>query len=322
MPTSSPKKILVPVELLHDPDWLSVRFTRHMAQIDLLLLAEDGDVTVSYRELAYRWKWSVTRVIRFIDDLEANCVAKRFVGSFHGRKTKHLIRILSSNCVDNQNDSETFRETYPKESPLSPTSPEGPPTTPPYSLHPPISPLEKTRTQPGAGIHTSTCASVMSACNGRASTNALPPTPFPNPFILSSVERAEAMGDPAKIVMFKRMHLARNLAVVATLFCMDATAQKGFLDHWCSPSNRSPSMIRAEADEFFNLELRARSWMVHEYPPAGTPPPYAEYSQPSRAEQLAGNTLKANEFLKKIIRNERSYNDGTGTGATDYPDVR
>ena len=320
MPTSPPKKILVPVELLHDPDWLSVRFTRPMARIDLLLLAEDGDVTVSYRELAYRWKWSVTRVIRFIDDLEANCVVKRFIGIFHGRKTKHIIRILSSNCVDIQNDSETFRETFQKESPLSPTSPGGPPTTPPYSLHPPISPLEKTRTQPGAGIHTSTCASVMSACNGRASTNALPPTPFPNPFILSSVERAEAKGDPVIIARIKRYHLSQNLAVVAAEFHMDVNAQERFLDFWCSPSYRSPSMIRAEGDEFFNLVVRVRAWMEREHPPAATPTS-AMPEDTSRLQQFNDKAMKARHLINKLYGSTNNH-ERAGSGPADNQEVQ
>ena len=320
MPTSPPKKILVPVELLHDPDWLSVRFTRPMARIDLLLLAEDGDVTVSYRELAYRWKWSVTRVIRFIDDLEANCVVKRFIGIFHGRKTKHIIRILSSNCVDIQNDSETFRETFQKESPLSPTSLGGSPTPPPYSLTPPMSPPEKSRTRPSAGIHTSTCASVMSACNGRASTNALPPTPFPNPFILSSVERAEAKGDPEIIVQIKRWHLSKNLAVVAAEFHMDVNAQERFLDFWCSPSNRIPSMIRAEGDEFFDLVVRVRAWMEREHPPAATPTS-AMPEDTSRLQQFNDKAMKARHLINKLYGSNNNH-ERAGSGPADNQEVQ
>ena len=332
MPTF-PKSIVISKDLLLDPDWLGEQFSRPMAKIDLILLAEDGKVTASYGELAKRWKWSVTRVMRFIDELEVEGFAKRFVGEFHGRKTKHIIHIISGDYVHTGNDSETFHETFLKNSPLSPqVSPGVPPTPPSSPLSPPLyPPQENSGTLPNAHTHTgthadalgasATSAGVMGAGGADAGVPALPPAPFPNPFILSSVERSVANGDPEKIVYFKRQHLARNLAAVAAQFNMDASTQEKFLDHWCSPWRRNPSIIRAEVDEFFNLRVRVRSWMEKEHLPTGAQPPSAESRQPSRLEQLAGNSMKANQILTNLYENG-TYKNGTGAGAADYPDVR
>ena len=332
MPTF-PQNIVISKELLLDPDWLGEQFSPPMAKIDLLLLAEDGKVTASYRELAKRWKWSVTRVMRFIDELEVEGFAKRFVGEFHGCRTKHIICIISGYCESKGNDSETFHETLQKTPPLSPqVSPGVPPTPPSSPLSPPLyPPQENSGTLPDARTHTgthanalgagATSAGVMGAGASSAGVQALPPAPFPNPFILSSVERSEANGDPEIIVYFKRQHLARNLATVAAQFNMDASTQEKFLDHWCSPWRRNPSIIRAEKDEFFNLKVKVRSWMEKEHLPTGAPPPSAESRQPSRLEQLAGNSMKANQILTNFYGNG-TYKNGTGAGAADYPDVR
>lgn len=73
-------------QIVHNVLYFSEPFDRTHAWIDLLLLAKDedqdimiglkkvsvprGDVTESYEELATRWKWSKTKVARFIDFLE------------------------------------------------------------------------------------------------------------------------------------------------------------------------------------------------------------------------------------------------------------
>lgn len=73
-------------QIVHNVLYFSEPFDKTHAWIDLLLLAKDedqdmmvglkkvsvprGDVTESYEELATRWKWSKTKVARFIDFLE------------------------------------------------------------------------------------------------------------------------------------------------------------------------------------------------------------------------------------------------------------
>lgn len=73
-------------QIVHNALYFSEPFDRTHAWIDLLLLAKDedqemmiglkkvsvprGDVTESFDELATRWKWSKTKVARFMDFLE------------------------------------------------------------------------------------------------------------------------------------------------------------------------------------------------------------------------------------------------------------
>ena len=68
------------------PDWLSEPFTKAQAWVDLLLLAnykvghirkrgilveiQRGEVGLSQRSLAERWKWSRGKVLRFLDELK------------------------------------------------------------------------------------------------------------------------------------------------------------------------------------------------------------------------------------------------------------
>ena len=303
--TGDENMILVSRALRDEPDWLGVKFSRPMAWIDLLFLAEEGRVTASFRELSERWKWSVTRVIRFIDELEAKCFVKRFADAFRGRQTKQIIYIVSSCCDTLRNDTDLFHETFRKESPLSPgPSPEVSPAPPSNSLpYPPISPL-KDGTAP-------LCAPV-SVCEAPEGVQAQPPTPFPNPFILSSVERDWTRGEPSAVVYVKRTHLARNLAAVAAELGMDAQAQEAFLDYWCAPEVRAPSEIRAEGDRYFDIRARAKAWMRREKD-AGTAPA-------SRAEQYADSARNIHRIFDEIYGTSENETGRTGGRVAVAPD--
>ena len=130
------------------PDWLSEKFSKPMAWIDLLLLAEDGSIQASFGELAKRWKWSVTRVIRFLEILNENKAIEMFHETFHGTITKHLIALKSDDYKGSETIAKHFTKRLEKESPLCPPapSPSSFSPTPPISSSPstpPIIPQEK-----------------------------------------------------------------------------------------------------------------------------------------------------------------------------------
>lgn len=130
------------------PDWLSEKFSKPMAWIDLLLLAEDGSIQTSFGELAKRWKWSVTRVIRFLEILNENKTIEMFHETFHGTITKHLIALKSDDYKGSETIAKHFTKRLEKESPLCPPdpSPSSFSPTPPISSSPstpPIIPQEK-----------------------------------------------------------------------------------------------------------------------------------------------------------------------------------
>lgn len=135
--------------------------------------------------------------------------------------------------------------------------------------------------------------------------------PFPVPFILSSVERAWCMKEPAKIVFIKRRHLEENLKTFEQEIGMDEAERKRFLDYWCSPSMRDPTEIRAERDECYDIRQRAESWMERARP-AGDKPK-------SRLEKYA-------ESAQQFARNVQSKTIPTspagtqGFGYADIPD--
>lgn len=286
--------VTIPQSTIDDPEWLKEKFSRPMAWIDLQLLAEDGQVSVSYRDLAARWKWSVNKVIRFIDELVSDCSVERSDGTFHGTKTRQLITVLSDSYNRSRNNNGTFRGTFQKSSPSSPSipSPDVPPTPPSLSLSytPPISPSENS-------TH-SHCASAY-AREGQPH----PPTPFPNPFMLSSMERTWCMGDPEKVVDCKRRHLAENLKIIAGDFGMDEAEQKKFLDYYCSPSVRNASEIRAEGDPYFNLRQKAEGWMEKRK---------SDKSKPaSRIEQFADTAKRFDKLMDELYGSDNARTTGS-----------
>lgn len=134
--------------------------------------------------------------------------------------------------------------------------------------------------------------------------------PYPAPFLLSSVERSWCINDPARVVYIKRSHLEQNLLSLGDV--MDETERKKFLDHWCSPSTRDRSTIRAELDPCFNLRQRAENWMEKARPDKRQQPK-------SRLERYAES---ARQFIEQETCQTISPTDPVprGYGYADIPD--
>lgn len=125
--------------ILDEPGWLGERFSKPMAWIDLLLLTDGEDgVSVSFRELANRWKWAVSTVIRFLDSLVAKNKIELSSETFRGTLSKHLIVIISSDYKDDKTFAKRSAK-HSKNAPLIP--PDSFPCSPTPSLTPSLSPL-------------------------------------------------------------------------------------------------------------------------------------------------------------------------------------
>lgn len=138
--------------------------------------------------------------------------------------------------------------------------------------------------------------------------------PFPSPFSLSSTEWNWCLWTgrqqkDMKIVFIKRRHLEENLKTFENEIGMGESERKEFLDYWCSPVNRSPSEIRAELDECFNLRARAESWMKRAKPNTNQPK--------SRLEQYAES---ARQFFQGAQTVSSGSEDASGFGYADIPD--
>lgn len=135
--------IIIPEEELESRDYLSEKFSRTMAWIDLQLIAEEGIVQTSYRALAARWKWSKSATERYI----ARLVKKGVIGTPGGTKARHSPLSISIIYADEWDKSGTLGGTAKEKAPLFPPcpppslSPTPPHTTTPYN--PPIIPKEK-----------------------------------------------------------------------------------------------------------------------------------------------------------------------------------
>ena len=108
--------------------WLEESFTRGQAWVDLLMLANHaqgtirrrgirinirrGEVGMSLRELAARWKWSIGKVQRFFDELKKE-------EQINFRTDTENVSVTSLICITNYekyqpNDTETDTETIRK----------------------------------------------------------------------------------------------------------------------------------------------------------------------------------------------------------------
>lgn len=279
------QEVTIPKSILNEPGYLGERFSKPMAWIDLQLLAEDGKVAASYRELASRWKWSATKVIRFLDDLETKRFAKRSVDTFKGCLTKQLIVLFPDDYEASNNNGQSFEETFQSGSPLSPSiSPSVPPTPPSNSLYtPPISPSENLQ------------QSVQDTSAYAREGGTQPPTPFPYPapFILSSVEREMCRFGRTTEAQCKRNHLEANLLTIAREVNMNEAEQKKFLDYWCC--SQDGNEIRAESDAYFDLRYRAENWMKKAKS--------EEKPQKSRLEQYADKSQQLTQFINEFYGN-------------------
>ena len=292
--------ITIPKSILSDPDYLGGKFSRPAAWIDLLLLADDrGEVRASYSALAARWQWSVNRVKRFLIDLTNSGVVDTFHGTFHGKNTESLIFVYTGNYEGDGKNVER-PEHFSPSSPCAPSSLSPAPPLSPTPL-PPSSPFEA----PGADrAHTRDHVRV----EAQAQQGPQPPAPFPNPFILSSVERDWCHGDPARVVDCKRRHLAENLRVFAGEIGMAEDEQQAFLDWWCSPAVSNRTEIRAESDQYFNLRLRAEKWMSRKAE--------AEKKPASRFEK----TVQLNQNFENLVNAIYHTDDRPADGTPDTPD--
>jgi hypothetical protein len=91
--------------------WLRNKFTEGQALIDLLLLTYNattrvkirnvyidvnrGEVCYSVRKLAKRWKWSVGKVIRYLDNLETIGLIEQ-----HNSNITKIIKIKNYNLYE------------------------------------------------------------------------------------------------------------------------------------------------------------------------------------------------------------------------------
>lgn len=106
-------------KFLDDPMWLSEPFTKGQAWLDLIgrasyednELTKRGELIVSERGLAARWKWSESKVRRFLLKLEADGMIKRSSNRSSNRSTWGSTISVEKYEVY-QNGRSTNRSTY------------------------------------------------------------------------------------------------------------------------------------------------------------------------------------------------------------------
>lgn len=288
------QQVTISKAILDEPGYLGERFSKPMAWIDLLLLAKDGVVTASFRELSVRWKWSVNKVIRFIRWLQENCSVECSMNTMRGTLAKQSIVIKSNTYTTQRNIDGTFHGTIKSTSPFSPASPSPNPPAPPYipTTTPPISPSENTH-------------SPLDAPAYARGEETYPPTPFPYPapFILTSVEKEMCRIGMSTIARVKRQHLAANLSTIAGEYQMDEQEQAAFLDYWCQPLDYNPDLILAEQRGAFDLRYRVKKWTKNIKA--------TEQPQKSRLEQYVDTSQQLTRFINEL------YGDSSDTGAAN-----
>lgn len=97
---------MVTISIRDDLPLTGEKFTPGMAWIDLQILAENGRISTSFQALSKRWKWSVHRVIRFIEDSAKKELLELCRSTFKGTITTQTIIIKS----DSYKDSDTIAE--------------------------------------------------------------------------------------------------------------------------------------------------------------------------------------------------------------------
>lgn len=76
MRENNSERILVDREIIHSKEWNKDKFSKGKIPVDLMGLADNGQISTSITKLSIRWKWNRKAASRFLTELEREGIIK------------------------------------------------------------------------------------------------------------------------------------------------------------------------------------------------------------------------------------------------------